>query len=149
MRDLHRSLAALLVVAGISLSACGGSSPPSIPVAGKLVHVAGSPTGHVVLTPLGAQSLGVETAAVQAASAHGPGGPSLLVPYSSLVYDASGNTYVFVGLSALTFAEVPVSVAQISGDSVYLLRGPAVGARVVTVGAEELYGVQTGVLEQT
>lgn len=149
MGDPRRSLAALLVVAGISLSACGSSSTPSIPAAGKLVHVAGSSAGHVVLTPLGAQRLGVETAAVQAAPAHAAGGPSLLIPYSSLVYDANGNTYVFVRLSALTFAEVPVSVGQISGDSVYLLRGPAAGARVVTVGAEELYGVQTGVLEQT
>lgn len=149
MLDPYRSLAALLAVAGISVSACGSSSTRSVPPAGKLVHAAGSPAGRIVLTPLGAQRLGVETATVRAAPAHGAGAALLLVPYSSLVYDANGNTYVFISLSALTFTEVPVSVAQISGDSVYLLRGPGAGARVVTVGAEELYGVQTGVLEQT
>jgi multidrug efflux pump subunit AcrA (membrane-fusion protein) len=148
MRAPRRSLAAVLVAVGIAVSGCGSTSTPAMPAAGKLVHVAGSPGGHVVLTPSGAQRLGVETATVRATRAHGASGPSLLVPYSSLVYDPNGNTYVFISLSALTFAEVPVSVGQISGDSVYLLRGPAAGARVVTVGAEELYGVQTGVLEQ-
>jgi hypothetical protein len=40
-------------------------------------------------------------------------------------------------------------VARIDGDSVYLLKGPRPGARVVSVGAEELLGVETGVLAQT
>ena len=73
----------------------------------------------------------------------------MIVPYSSLIYDSNGNTYVFRSLSPLTYTEVPISVDHISGTSVYLLRGPRAGARVVTVGAEELFGVQTGVLEQT
>ncbi len=116
------------------------------------MRVPGSPTGHVVLTPLGAQQLGLQTAAVQSAPAPPKppaGSPTVIVPYSSLIYDASGNTYVFTSLSPLTFAEVPISVDHISGNSVYLRKGPSAGARVVTVGAEELFGVQTGVLEQT
>ena len=74
---------------------------------------------------------------------------SVIVPYSALVYDPSGKTYVFMQRSPLTFVEVPATVDKIAGDSAYLTRGPTAGAAVVTVGAEELYGVQTGVLAQT
>ena len=152
MLDVKHALAALFVLAGISISACGSSGSPRIPVAGRLVAVPGSPTGHVVLTPVGAEQLGLQTAAVQSAPApshHAAGSPTVIVPYSALIYDSNGNTYVFRSLSPLTFTEVPISVDHISGNSVYLLRGPSAGARVVTVGAEELFGVQTGVLEQT
>ena len=152
MLDVRHALAAMLVLAGVSISACGSSGSPKIPVAGRLVRVPGSPTGHVVLTPVGAQQLGLQTATVQSVPApfkQPAGSPTVIVPYSSLIYDSNGNTYVFRSLSPLTYTEVPISVDHISGNSVYLLRGPSAGARVVTVGADELFGVQTGVLEQT
>jgi multidrug efflux pump subunit AcrA (membrane-fusion protein) len=74
---------------------------------------------------------------------------TVTVPYSSLIYDPSGKTYVFTNIRPLTYVEVPITVDHISGDAVYLKTGPKPGARVVSVGAEELYGVQTGVLAQT
>jgi hypothetical protein len=42
-----------------------------------------------------------------------------------------------------------VTVDHIAGSSAYLVKGPKPGARVVSVGAEELFGVQSGVLAQT
>jgi hypothetical protein len=48
----------------------------------------------------------------------------------------------------LTYTLVTVSVAGIQGSQVYLT-GLAPGTTVVTVGGEELLGVQDGVGEQT
>ena len=74
---------------------------------------------------------------------------TVIIPFSAIVYDPSGKAYAFTNPAPLTFVEVPVSVDHISGNSAYLLRGPRAGTKIVTVGAEELYGVQTGVLAQT
>ena len=71
------------------------------------------------------------------------------MPYSAVIYDPSGKPYVFTNIRPLTYVEVPITVQRISGNSAYLTAGPPAGAKVVTVGAEELYGVQTGVLAQT
>jgi hypothetical protein len=73
----------------------------------------------------------------------------VVIPPAAIVYDPSGRTYAFVSPAPLTFVEVPVVIDHIAGDSAYLLRGPRTGAKVVTVGAEELLGVQTGVLAQS
>ncbi len=157
MPNATQTLAAFLVLAGLALSACGSSSQAPTPPAGRLVTVPGSSTGKILLTQTGAQRIGIQTTAVlgvpgprrQGAAGRSASTPNVIIPYSSLVYAPSGATYAFISPSALVFTEVPVTVARIQGDSVYVLNGPKPGSRVVTVGAEELLGVQTGVLEQT
>ena len=68
----------------------------------------------------------------------------------AIVYDPSGKTYAFTQpVAADATSRCRSTVDHISGDSAYLSRGPQAGTQVVTVGAEELYGVQTGVLAQT
>lgn len=162
-------LAALAVLLGVGLAACGSTSEPSIPVSGQLVgQSAGSP-GHVVLSALGAQRIGVRTSVAQAVPALPPTvtttivhgvktktttpapkpAAAVIIPYSAVIYDPSGKTYAFTNTAPLTFIEVPITVDHISGTSAYLATGPKAGAKVVSVGAEELYGVQTGVLAQT
>ena len=71
------------------------------------------------------------------------------VPYSALIYAPSGRTFVFSNPSRLTYTEIPVTVSSIKGNVVILASGPIAGTPIVTVGAEELYGVQSGVLAQT
>ena len=73
----------------------------------------------------------------------------MTVPYSAVIYDPSGKTYTFVAIGHLTFVEMPITVDHVDGSTAYLLRGPRAGSQVVSTGAEELYGVQTGVLGQT
>jgi multidrug efflux pump subunit AcrA (membrane-fusion protein) len=97
-----------------------------------------------VLTPQGAQRIGLETARVAKVA-----GPAVTIPLGAIIYDPSGRTYAFVASGRLTYREVPVSVDRIDGNLAYLRKGPHAGARVVSTGAEELYGVQTGVLGQT
>ncbi len=126
------------------LASCGSSGSPSLPVSAKLVHRPGSSTGKIVLSSIGAQRIGLQTTPVRTS-----GGHNLVIPYSAVVYDPSGKTYAFTQTARLTYVEVPVNVDRINGSSAYLRTGPQPGSRVVSVGAEELFGVQAGVLAQT
>ena len=140
-RKTATSLAAAVICAG-ALGACGGSSTQVPPPPGRIVHGHGAP--RIVLSTAGAQRIGIATAR----ATRGPGG-TVVVPYSALVYDSSGRVFAFSSPAPLTYLDLPVRVDHISGNSAYLRSGPAAGARVVTVGAEELFGVATGVLAQT
>ncbi len=78
-----------------------------------------------------------------------PSTSTAIVPVAAVVYDPGGSTFVFTSRGALKYTEVPITVDHIAGNSAYLRTGPRPGTPVVTVGAEELFGVQTGVLAQT
>jgi hypothetical protein len=142
MTPLGRLAAIAVIVAG-GVTGCGGAATTTVSPSSRIEPVAGSSAGKIVLSATGAQRIGIQTAP----AAHT--GATILVPYSALVYDPNGNTYVFTSIAPLTYTEVPVTVDHINGNDVYLSKGPRMGAAVVTVGAEELLGVQTGVLAQT
>ena len=164
-----RPVAVAALVLGIAVAGCGTQQDASIAPSARLVGATGSSAGQIILSQLGKEHLGLQTAAVKAVPTPAPietttvvGGvkhttstpaprpsASVIVPYSALVYDPSGKTYVFTQRSPLTYTEVPATVDRIDGDSAYLSVGPKAGDAVVTVGAEELYGVQSGVLAQT
>jgi cobalt-zinc-cadmium efflux system membrane fusion protein len=72
---------------------------------------------------------------------------SLVVPRSSLVRDAHGGSWVYVGVAPHTYARERVFVDRVVGDLAALLRGPKVGAKVVSQGAAELYGAEFGGLK--
>jgi hypothetical protein len=170
--SLHKPpLAAIVVAIGAAVAGCGSASTRSIPVSGRLVGSSSTSPGQIVLSQLGAQRIGLQTEKATAAPAPAPvtkttiiagvrhtttvhpappaGSPTAIVPYSALIYDPSGQTYVFTNTGPLTYVETPITVDQITGNSAYLAKGPKPGTSVVTVGAEELFGVQTGVLAQT
>lgn len=171
MPFVRRPLAAIVVLlgAGVVLAGCGSSSAPSIPVSAQLIGASEGSPGHILLNQLGAQRIGVQTAVVQAVPTSAPTvkttvvagvkhtvttpapkpADAVMIPYSAIIYDPSGKTYAFANTASLTYVEVPITVDRISGNAAYLKVGPRAGAKVVTVGAEELYGVQTGVLAQT
>ncbi|TCD14192.1 hypothetical protein [Oricola cellulosilytica] len=65
-----------------------------------------------------------------------------VAPYSALIYDKNGGTWVYVAETPDTFLRHKVDVEFIDGDSVYLLDGPPPGTKVVTVGAAELLGTE-------
>lgn len=72
-------------------------------------------------------------------------GLRLVVPFSSLLYDIYGETWIYISPEPLQFIRVPVVVDYIEGDLVVLEEGPEVGTEVVTVGVAELHGTDTGV----
>ena len=146
MRSTWSVTAALAVI--VLLAGCGGSRAPTIPSSGRLAGETATSPGQITLNALGAQRIGLQVARASVSRASASGS-TVSIPYSAVIYDPSGRTYAFERIAALTYREVPITVATIAGNSAYLTRGPAPGTLVVSVGAEELYGVQTGVLAQT
>ena len=78
-------------------------------------------------------------------SLKGDEGPRLVVPFSALIYDIYGDTWIYSNPEPRHFLRVPVVVDYIDGDQVVLVDGPAAGTTVVTVGVAELHGTDTGV----
>jgi hypothetical protein len=132
--------AATAALAGCTSTASSSEPPPSA----SLQTVAGSSVPNVVLTPDGAQRIGVQTATVQAG-----GGGEVTFPYSALLYEANGATAVYVTNGTLTYTRHLVDVASINGNQVKAKSGVTPGMQVVTAGAEELLGVQNGVGVET
>ncbi len=62
------------------------------------------------------------------------------MPYSALLYDQQGATWVYTTAEPLTFQRAPVEVANVAGESVVLQRGLEPGTQIATVGVAELYG---------
>lgn len=69
---------------------------------------------------------------------------SLVVPKAALLHDAFGGTWVYVQREPHVYARQRVAVIDIVDSSALLQQGPAPGARVVTDGAAELFGVEFG-----
>jgi hypothetical protein len=75
----------------------------------------------------------------------GSGALQKVIPYSAVIYDLTGETWVYTVPEPLTYVRQPISVDYIEGDTVVLEDGPDVGTLVATVGVAELYGIDTGV----
>jgi hypothetical protein len=105
-------------------------------------HVKGSNAERVRLTAEAARRIGVRTAVVRRA------GSDLVIPYAALLYDPDGNTWAYVNSKPLVFQRQNVKVASIDGNTVLLSKGPSVGAKVVTEGATEIWGVEYGGIEE-
>jgi hypothetical protein len=103
-------------------------------------HIHGSDVSKVTLTERAIQRIDVKTAAVRSHSEAGMVQP--MVPYSSLIYDPHGHTWVYTSPEPRTFVRHPVEVDRIEGDWAYLAKGPAVGTQVASVGVAELYGTE-------
>jgi RND family efflux transporter MFP subunit len=69
---------------------------------------------------------------------------SLSLPWSAVVHDIYGGTWVYVQTAPRTYARQRVQVRFVVGDRAVLAEGPAVGARVVTAGTAELFGTEFG-----
>ncbi|MBS0211291.1 MAG: efflux RND transporter periplasmic adaptor subunit [Planctomycetes bacterium] len=68
----------------------------------------------------------------------------LTVPWSAVIYDIYGGTWVYEQTAPHTFVRRRVEVRQVQGDTAILERGPAVGAKIVTAGVVEMYGAEFG-----
>lgn len=144
MYRFSRSAALPIVIAVAALAGCGGTSATGgQPPPGQLERSGPHGALSVVLTPLGAQRTGIQTAVAAPA-----GRGQTVVPYSALLYQPDGSTVIYTVTGPLTYTLATVSVASIQGNQIYLT-GLAPGASVVTVGGEELLGVQDGVGTQT
>jgi hypothetical protein len=127
---------ALLAPADAALAAeAGAHVRPAV-----IERPAGSTIARITLTDRAAQRLNIQTAEV---TANGDG--IAIVPYSAVLYDNAGRTWVYTNPSPLLFMRHAVSVARVRGTEVELREGPAAGTRVVTTGVPQLYGAEKGV----
>jgi hypothetical protein len=134
-------IAALLAAAGLTLTGCGGSAGADegpAEVASVSTPDDGGPA-VVTLVEAAVKRLDIQTTAVT----EGPDG--LTVPYSAVVYEPDGSTWVYTQTEAMTYQRAPITVADINDDEAVLSKGPAEGTEVVSQGAAELVGVETGI----
>jgi hypothetical protein len=143
-------VAVLLIITCLQLSACA-QTPASSPSQGeetspaKVEPVAGTDLSRVILTPEATKRLGIETATVRDAQVRGK--LRKVIPYPAVIYDLHGETWVYTSPESLTYVRDTISVDFIDGDLAVLSKGPPSGTVVVTVGAPELYGTESGVGE--
>jgi multidrug efflux pump subunit AcrA (membrane-fusion protein) len=69
---------------------------------------------------------------------------SSVVPASAVLYDIHGGTWVYENTAPQTFTRRRIEVRLVSDGDAILARGPAPGAKIVTAGAAELFGVEFG-----
>jgi RND family efflux transporter MFP subunit len=69
---------------------------------------------------------------------------SLTVPWSAVIYDVYGGTWVYERTGETTFVRRRVVVRYVQQDIAVLDGGPPPGTTVVTAGAAELFGTETG-----
>jgi hypothetical protein len=134
----------LAAAAGLLVAACGSASGHVEQAPATLKPIAGSQVVQVQLSAPAVHRLGIVTQPVRLASGPGSGRASSRteIPYSGVVYDTDGSTWTYVQAAGRTFVRHRISIAAIEGRTAILTTGPAVGARVVTVGAPELLGTE-------
>jgi hypothetical protein len=140
MSSQNRWLAAGLAVCALALAACSegaASGDSSGDAAATLEQIGDSERVRVRLKPGAEERLGIELAEVREVPGRGKA-----VPYAAVVYDASGDTWVYTQPTPRTYVRVPITIASIAGEDAFVSDGPEVGTEVVTVGTAELYGVE-------
>ena len=66
------------------------------------------------------------------------------VPWSAVVQDVHGGSWVYEATAPQTFVRRRVQVRQVIDDWMVFDKGPAVGAKIVTEGVAELFGTEFG-----
>jgi hypothetical protein len=69
----------------------------------------------------------------------------LVVPYSSIIYDIQGGTWVYVKSVPLVYIRTRVDLDHVSDSLAILTRGISPGDDVVCAGAAELFGTEFGI----
>jgi hypothetical protein len=138
-------IAALLLLAVLPLAGCqGGEDAAAADEPVKVEPVEGSDDlSLITLTAAAAKRIDLQTAVVRT---EGEGAlERTIVPYSAIVYETNGETWVYTSPEDLSFVREQIVVDEIEGDRAVLSEGPAAGTEVVTVGVAELFGAEHGI----
>jgi hypothetical protein len=146
MRNSHSWMAAPLLVFVLLLAGC--SQVEEADTAGhggaRIESIEGSDLVRVIMTESAVERLGMKSAPVLDAGKTG-GGSQTVIPYAALFYGPSGETWTYTTPEPRTFERTLIQVDRIEGERVFLSEGPPSGTEVVTQGAAELFGVETGI----
>jgi hypothetical protein len=142
----------VLIIAGLLLSACGGTlADISEGEPASVEPIEGTDLNRVILTAKAAERLDIQTVPVREAevvrkgAAGGEAELRMVIPYSAVLYGLNGDTFAYTNPEPLIFVQHSISIDYIDGDLAVLSDGPPSGTAVVTVGAAELYGTETGI----
>src|SRR5512134_1078120 len=139
MKHGNRWLAAALSVGCMQLAACGRATHSAQHDApAKVDKLDGSEVSRVTLAAKAVERLDLRTVEVREQKVSRSATPRRVVPYSSLIYDAQGATWVYTCPQPMTFVRQKVEVDYIEAQTAVLSDGPAVGTLVASVGVAEL-----------
>ena len=135
-----RCFAASLVAATSVLTACGEDGGGSVATEFTKIEDSGvDGIKKITLTEGGQKRIDLKTVAVRSSAT------GVEIPYSAVIYDPAGATWVFVGDPAVrTYQRNDIVIERIDGEKAMLSSGPAEGALVVSQGAAQLYGSERG-----
>jgi multidrug efflux pump subunit AcrA (membrane-fusion protein) len=68
----------------------------------------------------------------------------IIIPFSAIVYDIQGGTWVYTNPSPNTYVRQRVELQTVIDNKAVMTRGPKAGTKIVTVGAAELFGTEFG-----
>lgn len=144
MKRNHWIFIGMVIISGILLSAYGADPQPVDKNEPALVMpIDGQNFNEITLTERAAERLDVQTSPVREEQVNGK--QHLVIPYSALIYDLNGDTWVYINPAPLTYHRAAITVDYILGDLIVLVEGPAIGTEVAIIGVPELYGIDTGV----
>ena len=127
----------VLITAAFALSACGTpAEEEGGEDAATVEPIKGTHTNLVILKKETSETLGIKTTAIKK-----EGGREVL-PDSALVYAADGHTFTYSSPKPNQYVRAAITVDRIDGGKVILKKGPPAGTNVVTVGSQELFGVE-------
>ena len=127
----------VLITAVFALSACGTpAEEEGGQEAAKVEPIKGTDTNLVTLNKEASETLGIKTTAIKK-----EGGREVL-PAAALVYAADGHTFTYSSPKPNQYVRAEITVDRIDGRKVILKKGPPAGTKVVTVGSQELFGLE-------
>jgi len=132
-----------LIIAGLQLVACGQAATSPSKESPAKIEKGENGINRVTLTEKAAQRLAIQTSPLVEEQIGGA--QRKVIPYTALIYDLQGKTWMYTSPAPLTFVRQAITVERIDGDKVLLADGPPAGTAVVTVGVPELYGADTGI----
>ena len=104
--------------------------------------IEGSSLSRIILSEQAAKRIAVATTPV--ADDASTGAPRKVIPYASVIYSPNGETWAYTSPEPRVFVREAIAIERIEGDKAFLTDGPDVGTEVVTVGAAELLGAESG-----
>jgi hypothetical protein len=136
----------LLVLAGVNITACTEMRDSNEAKEMEPAHVEkvrGTDLKQITLTEKAIERIDLRTDKVREQKVSRSDSPRIVVPYSALIYDPHGKTWVYTSTKQpRTFIRHEVDIDYIEGDIVVLNEGPPVDSLVASVGVAELYGAE-------
>ncbi|WP_283135027.1 hypothetical protein [Rhizohabitans arisaemae] len=133
---------AALAAGLLGITSCAQDSTKSQAVKNSPVTVESTGqdgVSRVKVTQRAAERLGITLAAVRS------DGSGLALPYSSIVYDSEGLTWVYTNPEPLVYVRARITADRVEGETAYVTTQLSVGISVVTTGAAELFGAELGI----